>query len=173
MERQEIIKTLAVVKIAYPNSFNKMTSQDFETLINLWGIQFKNYSYELVMNAINTIIANDINQFMPTIGKIKEVCNQLMNPNRMCEEEAWLYIEDAMRNGIYGSVKEFNNLPSECQRIVGNPDRLRNWAMMDIEEVQTVVHSNFLKAFRNQQEQDKTRNAISFSENLMIGEEND
>ena len=172
MERQEILKTLAIIKVAYPNSFLKMSSKDLETLANLWAIQFKDYEYNLVMGAVNTIIANDQNQFMPSIGRIKEVCHQLMNPNQMDEEEAWLYIEDAMRNGIYGSEKEFKNLPAECQKIVGSPDRLRDWAMMDISTVQSVVHSNFLKSFRSQKENTRLQSSIpiAYKEKLMIGE---
>lgn len=173
MERNEILKTLAVIKVAYPNSFNKMTSQDFETLANLWGVQFKGYDYNLVMAAVNTIISNDQNQFMPCIARIKEVCNQLMNPNQMSEEEAWQYIENATRNGIYHAVEEFNNLPIECQQIVGSPDRLRDWAMMDTSTVQSVVHSNFLKTFKTQKENTRLQNSIpiAYKEKLMIGGE--
>ncbi len=173
MNKNETLKTLAIIKVAYPNSFTKTTSQDIDILTNLWCMQFKNYSYELVMGAINTIIANDTSQFMPTIARIKEVCNQIENPNRMCEEEAWLYIEDAMRNGIYHAKEEFDELPVECQRIVGSPDRLRDWAMMDISTVQSVVHSNFLKSFRTQQENRRLYEAIptSVKEKLMIEDE--
>lgn len=174
MERTEILKTLAVIKVAYPNSFLKMSSQDFETLANLWEMQFSEYDYKLVITAINTIIANDQNQFMPTIARIKEVCRNLLNPNSISDEQAWLYIKKAISNGIYHAREEFEKLPTECQKLVGNPGRLRDWAMMDSSEIETIVHSNFLKSFKAQQENSKLQNSIplAYKEKLMIGERN-
>ena len=70
MNKAETLQILAIIKVAYPNSFNKFTNQDIKMLTKLWEIQFKDYDYKLVMNAVNTIISTDLNDFMPTIARI-------------------------------------------------------------------------------------------------------
>lgn len=170
MNKAETLQILAIIKVAYPNSFNKFTKQDIEMLAKLWEIQFKDYDYKLVMNAVNTIISTDLNDFMPTIARIKEVCRNLANPNQMSEVEAWQCVKNALSNSIYNSKEEFNKLPTICQKIVGSPRQLREWCMLDINETDTVVHSNFLKAFRGAVEHERQQDLIplSIKQELMI-----
>lgn len=171
MTNNETLKILAIIKVAYPNSFTKMTNQDIDMLTNLWTMQFKEYEYELVMGAINTIIASDLTQFMPTIARVKEVCRNLTNHNQISEIEAWQYIKEALSNSIYNAKEEFDKLPSICQKIVGNPRQLREWCMLGTDEVDTVVHSNFLKMFRGLIEHERQQELIPLTvrEKLMIG----
>ena len=170
MNKNETLKILAVIKVAYPYSFTKLTNADIEAMVELWMLQFKDYDYELVNGAINTIISGDLNDFMPTIARIKEVCRMLVSPNQIGEVEAWQYIKNALSNSIYNAKEEFNKLPTICQKIVGSPRQLREWCMLDINETDTVVHSNFLKAFRGVVEHERQQNLIPLSvrENLMI-----
>lgn len=171
MNKSEVLKTLAVIKVAYPNSFNKLTNSDIEMLAQLWMIQFKDYDYKLVNGAINTIISSDLSDFMPTIARIKEVCRQLSNPNQISEIEAWQYVKNALSNSIYNSTEEFNKLPEICRKIVGNPRQLREWSMLETDETDTIVYSNFIKMFRGAIERERQQNLIPLSvkENLMIG----
>lgn len=171
MNNNETLKVLAVIKVAYPNSFTKMTNQDIEMLTQLWTIQFKEYNYELVMGAINTIIATDLNQFMPTIARVKEVCRNLTNQNQISEIEAWHYIKQALSNSIYNAKDEFDKLPTICQKIVGSPRQLREWCMLGTDETDTIIHSNFLKMFRGLVEDERQQELIPLTvkEKLMIG----
>lgn len=170
MNKNETLKILAVIKVAYPYSFTKLTNNDIEAMVGLWLLQFKNYDYELVNGAINTIISSDLSDFMPTIARIKEVCRMLVSPNQIGEVEAWQCVKNALSNSIYNSKEEFNKLPTICQKIVGSPRQLREWCMLDINETDTVVHSNFLKAFRGAIEHERQQSLIPLSvkENLMI-----
>lgn len=171
MTKSETLQILAIIKVAYPNSFNKFTKQDIEMLAKLWEIQFKEYDYKLVMNAVNTIISTDLTDFMPTIARIKEVCRKLANPNEMSEVEAWQHIKKALSNSIYHAKEEYDKLPTICQKMVGSPSQLSQWAMMDCGEVDTVIHSNFLKGFRSESEYERQQSLIPFSvrEELLLG----
>lgn len=172
MDRKETLKVLGTIKVAYPNSFSRMADMDFETLINLWQMQFKDYDYKLVMSSIDVIIANDLNNFMPTIARVKEVCRNLSGGNQMSELEAWQYIKKALSNSIYHAKEEFDELPSICQKLVGTPSQLREWAILDTTQVDTIVHSNFLKLFRSYNENKRQQEMIPScaKERLMIGE---
>lgn len=175
MNEIETTKVLGVIRVAYPNSYSKLSEGDTKITIDLWQRQFNSYDYQLVMAAVNTIIANDVTQFAPTIARVKEVCRQLANPNQISEEQAWIYIKKALSNSIYNSCDEFRKLPSICQKLVGESSRLREWAMMNTSEVETIVHSNFLKVYRNLQESERLQEAmpISYKEKLMIGDKDE
>ena len=61
---------------------------------------------------------------------------------------------DAISNGLYGAGEEFAKLPPLLQRLVGSPAQLGEWARMDSAAVQSVVASNFQRAFRVAQERE-------------------
>lgn len=171
MTKAETLKILAIIKVAYPCSFTKMTNNDLDILTNLWASQFKDYDFNLVAGAINTIISTDISQFAPPIARVKEVCRQISNPNQIDELQAWNCVKKALSNSIYNAKEEFEELPDVCKKIVGSPKQLREWCLLGSDQVDTIIHSNFLKMFRNVE--DKQRQIelmpIGVKEKLMIG----
>ena len=66
----------------------------------------------------------------------------------MTEQEAFNLIAKAASNANYGAKEEFEKLPKELQRLVGSPNRLREWALMDTQTFQTVVGSNVMRSYR-------------------------
>ena len=62
--------------------------------------------------------------------------------------EAWALVSNALRNGTYGAVEEFEKLPEIVQKAVGSPENLRNWAQTDVGSVENVIQSNFIKTYR-------------------------
>lgn len=170
MTKNETLKILAVIKVAYPSSFAKFTNNDIETVVNLWEVQFKDYDYKLVNASINTIISTDLSDFAPTIARVKQVCSELQSPSKISEVEAWQYIKKALSNSIYHAKEEYDKLPAICQKMVGSPSQLSQWAMLDCGEVDTVIHSNFLKGFRGVIESERQQDLIplSIKQELMI-----
>ena len=73
---------------------------------------------------------------------------KLTAPNEMTEQEAWSLVLKALSNGTYGSQKEFDKLPPVLQRLVGSPNQLKEWALMDSDTVNSVVASNFQRSYR-------------------------
>ena len=88
----------------------------------------------------------------------------------MSEVEAWQHIKKALSNSIYHAKEEYDKLPAICQKMVGSPSQLSQWATLDCGEVDTVIHSNFLKGFRGVIEHERQQDLIplSIKQELMI-----
>ena len=64
-------------------------------------------------------------------------------------------VKNAIRNSLYNAKEEYYKLPENIQRLVGSPSTLREWAMLDISELDTVVQSNFMRSYKARQEHEK------------------
>ena len=180
MDRYQTTLVLSVLKAAYPHAFQNMSKADGEAMLNLWATMFHDESYEEVNAAVTLLIATRTVGYSPTVGEVKEQIRKLHHTNDIDEAYAWTLVSKASRNGSYHSVEEFNKLPPVVQRAVGSPEQLKQWAAMDAETVESVVASNFKRAFRVQVERDaeleklpsQVRNYIgSYADNFkMIGD---
>lgn len=148
MDNAETLKLMAVLRGAYPNFYRGMSRKEAESVVALWTEMFHDDPYELVAAAVKAFIVTDSKGFPPAIGVIKDKLHQITTPEEMTEGEAWQYVRQALKNGIYGSEKEFSALPERIQRLVGSPEQLREWASMDEGTVQSVVASNVQRTFR-------------------------
>ena len=79
----------------------------------------------------------------------------------MTGQEAWTLVYKAVCNSAYESRAEFDRLPEDVRRVVESPNMLREWAMMDAGEVQTVVASNFQRAYTARVAKDRKYAAIT------------
>ena len=80
---------------------------------------------------------------------------KLMQDDDLSEMEAWAKISAACRNGIYGAQEEFDKLSPTLQRIVGSPQQLSEWALLDADSLQSVVASNIQRSFRTVQQRER------------------
>lgn len=157
MNREQIIQALAILKAAYPHSFQNMTKQEAEALIALWERQFKAEDPAAVSAAIDNLIASRTVGYSPTIGEVKEQIQKLRKSEQMNDAQAWFLVEKACQRGLYNSREEFEKLPPDVQAAVGGPEQLKAWAMMDAETVNSVVASNFRKTYRTVQQRETER----------------
>ena len=155
MNRTEIIKTLSLLKSAFPHSYKDTTKQDLDLMVQLWERQFRDNSFEEVAAAVDALISSRTTGYSPTIGEIKEQMQKLKSTDELDELAAWALVSKACTNGIYGYREEFAKLPPEVQNAVGAPEQLRQWAMMDVDTVQSVVASNFQRNYRTMQARKK------------------
>lgn len=155
MTREETVKILALLKVAYPHSFKDITRADAEAMLDLWTMQFREDSMEFVSAAVNALIATRKDGYSPTIGEVKDQMFKLREHDGLSESSAWALVSKACGNGLYGYMEEFAKLPEEVQRAVGAPEQLKAWAMMDAETVESVVASNFMKNYRTLKKRDK------------------
>jgi hypothetical protein len=102
----------------------------------------------IVLAAVKSHIATDTKGFPPVIGQIKEQITKLTQPKMMTEAEAWGLVWRAVCNSGYHAQSEYDALPPLLQRLVGSPSQLHDWALMDADEVQSVVASNFMRSYR-------------------------
>ena len=160
MNRTETLAIMSVLKAAYPSYYRDMTRRDAEVAVNLWTEMLADYPADLVAAAVKSHIASDRKGFPPHIGAIIAAIGEVSKPAELTEGEAWAMIAKALRNGSYGSEREFAALPETLQRLVGHPSQLREWAAMDAGTVQTVVQSNFLRGYRARMESEKRLSAM-------------
>ena len=92
-----------------------------------------------------------------------------MGGNVMTDEKAWRLIYAAICNSAHNSGGEFAKLPPELQRIVGSPNQLRDWALMDSDTVNSVVASNVQRAYRTRTASEREMRLLPESVKLAIG----
>lgn len=148
MDRTETLQIMAVLRGAYPAFYRDMGRKEADSVVNLWAEMFRDDPAQLVAAAVKGLIESDEKGFPPTIGQVKAKLRLLTGPREMTETEAWSLVSKAVCNGLYGSEEEYAKLPPAVQRAVGHPSVLREWAMLDADELQTVVSSNFQRSFR-------------------------
>ena len=148
MTREETLAIMSVLKAAYPNFYKEMKRNEAEGIVSLWAEMFSDEPAKIVAAAVKAHIANDAKGFPPHIGAIKDAVTKLRAPDELTELEAWGMVQKALSNGIYGSQAEFDKLPPVVQRLVGSPNQLREWAVMDADTVNSVVASNFQRSYK-------------------------
>ena len=154
MTRDETVKILSVLKCAYPNADREMPKMDAENTLTLWG-EMLDEPYPVVAMAVKSFIAVDTKGFPPAIGQVKEKIRQITSKAEMTEQEAWSLVTKAVSNSLYNSEEEYQKLPPLIRKLVHAPSQLRQWAMEDESNLQTVIASNFMRSFRARSKQAK------------------
>ena len=152
MTIEETGVVMRILKANYPNwNANK------DTLL-LWSQMFSEDPVNVVGAAVKAFIAQDEKGFAPVIGQIKSLILKANN-NDMGEGEAWSLVRNAISNGLYGSITEYQKLPPILQRVVGSPDQLEQWAMIT-DGLDTVVQSNVKRAYRQELEKEQFNRSL-------------
>lgn len=150
MTYDETLAIMGVLKAAYPSYYKGMSRADAEGVVGLWHTMFEDEPAQVVAAAVKAHIATDEKGFPPHIGAIKSEIVKMTKPPELelSEMEAWALVSRAVSNGIYGAQKEFDALPPVVQQVVGSPNQLKEWAMMDADVVGSVVSSNFQRSYK-------------------------
>ena len=114
----------------------------------IWYELLKDIPYDLCQAAVHKYMTT--NKFPPTVADIRQVAMDIVTPETMNEGEAWALVYKAICNSAYNSQTEFDKLPPECQKAVGNPAILREWAGLNMDEVNTVIQSNFMRSYKTE-----------------------
>lgn len=95
-------------------------------------------------------------KFPPTIADIRELAarHESEKEGEIRELEAWAIVRRAASNSVYSSVSEFEKLPRLIRRAVGSPENLCEWGKTEISQMETVIQSQFLRAYRVLKERD-------------------
>ena len=148
MKKTETIAIMAILKEAYPMYYRDKAKDELNTAVNLWTEMFADDDVNLVKAAVKRHIATDIKGFPPVIGQIKQSLVKVTLPEELTEQEAWNLVSKAMRNSTYNATEEFEKLPELIKNIVGGPSQLKEWAMSESKEIQTVIASNFMRSYK-------------------------
>lgn len=164
MNKQEISKIILLLKTSYPYAFKDMSSEDVESMVNLYQEMFKENTYKEVGQAIKNII--NTSEYMPTIATIKNKIYELNHPQQESNTELWESLLSAIGNSSYHAEEEFEKLPRLVQIFVQSPRQLQSIAReIPSDEIHTVYKGQFLKQIeiikQNYKEQEITgRNNI-------------
>lgn len=146
MTRDETKKLLMRISSVYPNW---KPQADLTFVIETWCEYLAEYSYEQVLVALKAYISTDTSGFAPSIGQLVDKIHGLKQPCELNEMEAWSLVSNALRNSTYNAETEFAQLPALVQKAVGSPSNLRNWAQTNVESIENVVQSNFIRTYRS------------------------
>ena len=168
MTIEETGKILAVIKKEYPHEFKDFSIQDKRDKVAFWQDMFADDDYSVVGAAIKSYIATDTTGFAPKIGQIKALIRKLTQPDEMSEQEAVNLILKAASRSNYGAKEEFEKLPPICQRLVGSPSKLREWAMMEEATLNSVVASNLMRSYKAIAEREREYQALPSNVKTLI-----
>lgn len=125
MNRTDVIKLVKILELNYSSNFKGKSKSDIEALINLYELQFRNYTAKEVNTAVMNIISNDPNPFAPTIATIKqnikpkvmyiESKQSLMKKYDKDYDSKYEYREDEMQNLILCKLHTSSEL-EECKK---------------------------------------------------------
>ena len=154
----------------YPAFYAKRTDEERLEIADLWAVVFAADDPRLVVAAVRSFIEMDEKGFPPVPGQIKAKMRLITAHGELSETDAWNMARKAVRNSGYESQEEFDRLPLSVQKLVGSPNQLREWALMESDTLNSVVASNFLKAYRTQTAREREYNALSPDVRAIVAE---
>lgn len=170
MKLEETRQILSILKTNYPQSFRNWDIKQSQDFLNLWAEAFKDEPVGLVATAVKSIIYSDTREFAPNIGQVKAMIHKISTVNNsLTEQEAWNLVYKALENSGYHAEEEFKKLPPTVQKIVGSPSVLKEWCMMNIDELNSVVASNFQRSYRARAKHEEEMQALPNSVKAVLG----
>ena len=164
MNRTETMAIMAILKEAYPYYYKDKSKEELNHTVNLWAEMFASDPAKIVAEAVKALICTL--KFPPTIADVKEKIALITQPPEMTEMEAWQMVKSAI--SYYNAAETYERLPPILKRIVGSPNQLREWAIMETEKFDTVVQSNFMRSYKALAAQERERAMLPESTRQMI-----
>lgn len=143
MNKQETVAIMAILETAYPRFYVNKTVTEKQAALNLWATLFANDSAKIVTEAVHSVICTL--EFPPVPADIKKKIAMLTQLPAPTEFEAWATVKKAI--SYYNADSTFEDLPSILQKLVGSPSQLREWAIIETKQLETVVQSNFMRSY--------------------------
>ena len=169
MNRDETKKILRIMVDSYPN----YKPVDMAETIDVWQMMLEDFPYQQVAMALKAYIMSDTSGFAPSIGQLVGKMQMISTPNELNEMEAWALVSKAIRNGYYGAETEFAKLPEMVQKAIGQPSQLRQWAHSDMESIETVIQSNFMRSYRMVVKREKEVQRMPIDVRMLIEKTNE
>lgn len=137
---------IKAMKAAYPQT----TFIPDSYAANLWYVNLKDISYEVLSQAIQTHMQS--NEFPPTIAGLRKAAMKYVphadEEYYRSEEWAWGIVEKATRNALYHAEEMFDRFPALIQEAVGGPEVIRSMAQLPPDTLGSVGKGQFLASYR-------------------------
>lgn len=158
MTENEAAKILALLREYYPRDVESTTVR---AKVRAWYLVLQDYPYDVVQAAAISFAANDRKGFMPSPGQIVEQIKMVAEPESLTAQDAWNLVSRAVSAADFMCPsKQYEKLPPEVQRAVGSPNMIREWGLVDEDTFNTVIYSNFIKAYGVHQKRREAMAAI-------------
>ena len=144
MTREETQQLLLAISSIYPN----FEVKDKTLAVDTWQWALGEYPIGTVKAALQIYVKTSNTGFAPSVSQLIGCIHAPADHSRMSEGEAWALVKKAIQDGNYHSEERFAELPETVQKAIGGASMLRQWAQTDSEDVNTVIMSNFQRAYR-------------------------
>jgi hypothetical protein len=146
VNKNDVLKIIAMLEVSYPQHYARLSKEQLNNQIMLWTELLVEDNANLIANAVKAIINGDPSPFPPNIGQIRNKAHELID-NSIDPQSAWNVLYKAICNSSYKANEEYEKLPEDIKLSV-SPKMLREWATMDVDELNTVVASNWMRSFK-------------------------
>lgn len=128
---------------------------------NVWYELLKDIEYSILSAALQKYMMTS--RRIPTVADLREQAAALAEgvTDDQSELAAWGLVRMAISNSAYNSEKEFQNLPPLIRKAIGNPANLREMALMDMDTVNSVEQSHFIRSYRAILEREREMKRLS------------
>ena len=144
MTLDETKRLLMMIDAAYPN-FKVDNPQE---TASTWHWLLADYPADGILGSFQIYVKTNKSGFAPSVSQLIDGLHKPTEQGRLTEGEAWALVKKAIADSGYSSKERFDELPPEVQKAVGGSEMLRQWAMTDSDEVNTVIMSNFQRAYK-------------------------
>ena len=144
MTREQTVGLIRSIVNLYPN----WKPEDLTETVNAWHWALDEYPADAVKGALQIYLKTNNTGFAPSVSQLIGCMYAPKENKELSEGEAWALVKKAIQDGNYHSTERFDELPEIVQKAVGGPQMIRQWAMTDTDEVNTVIMSNFQRTYR-------------------------
>jgi len=144
MTNEEWYKIVKALNAIYEENGRLM----FETpeKIQTWFSCLSDLDYRICAEAVKRYTLT--NSFRPKVADIRKQYALIASGGGMISEtEAWGLVRNAICDSLYHAEERYEAFPEEVKKMVGSPDRLREWGQMPSDTVSSVVRAEFRRAY--------------------------
>lgn len=144
MTLEETKKLLITINALYPNW--KVDNPEATSAAWHWALQ--DYPGDGINAALQIFLKTDKSGFAPSVSQLIACMYKPVDNDQMSEGEAWNIVKRALQDSTYHANEHFDKFPENIKKAVGSANMLQQWAQSETGEVNTVIMSNFQRAYR-------------------------
>ena len=145
MNKSEALELVEFMRIAVPSFLKSTAPQDIAKTVDVWHGFLSPYPVSVVRHAVAECVREK--PFAPAIHDVVTKVEEVLNPERATASDAWNVLKSAAQRASVVTIEEFESLPYEVQRFCGDIGGLRDLGRSNLETLNTVTRSNFMKTY--------------------------
>ena len=158
MNKSETVKLLKMFKVVYDTFYIAEEEKELDIQINVWYSVFKDIDFKIIQQGAAYLFKTL--RYNPKPADLWDSIEKIITPNKLTEQEATNCIINVLGDAYYRPQKAFDSLPPLLQRLVGTPNQLKQWSLMDLDAVNSVIASNLARSYRSMEQSERTNNIL-------------